>query len=381
MKISAVIPVKNRKIFLKKAIDSVLDQNYPDIEVIVQDGLSDDGTVEMLRQYDSRVDVVSEKDSSAEEALVKGLQRATGDIILPLMSDDTMLPGSLEWAVEQFRKFPEAGAIYGDINKCSPDGTILSHEYSKPFDLLSYLNRESVPPFAATFIRSDAFKECNIEEMKKDLFCGEFKVWIELALKFPVLYVPATVANFTVHKDANTSKPELYFLFKKEYLRIIDDLMKRDDVPGYIKQNEKNIKAGICTWCGEGLLHLNRYLDAAEMLSEAIDIGCYNQFLMTNLVTKIYYTGLRLARTPGRKDDALVCLHLAAKAGILQLYMHYERAMVYAEDGDYDNMMSAVYDELRTYPQHEQSRKLYLDHLKNIEKKPELIRKNFRAGG
>ena len=102
MRLSIITPTLNRAHFLGQAIESVLAQNDPDVEHIVVDGMSTDGTVELLARY-PHLRVIREPDTGLYDALNKGLRAATGDMIGWLNSDDLFPP-------EAFRRVREAAA-------------------------------------------------------------------------------------------------------------------------------------------------------------------------------------------------------------------------------------------------------------------------------
>ena len=107
-RISIVTPSYNQAAFLHKTLDSVLDQNYPNLEYIVIDGGSTDGSTNILREYGSNLAYwVSEPDQGQSHAINKGFARATGEILTWLNSDDMLLPGSLHSVGEIFARYPQ----------------------------------------------------------------------------------------------------------------------------------------------------------------------------------------------------------------------------------------------------------------------------------
>jgi len=126
-RISVVIPCLNRAAFIEKAIDSVLSQDYPDIELIIMDGGSTDGTVDIIKRYAPRLACwVSEPDSGQSAAINKGLRRITGELFAFLNSDDWYYPGAFRAAAEALAA-ANAGVlkhhwVSGSIKALYPDG-------------------------------------------------------------------------------------------------------------------------------------------------------------------------------------------------------------------------------------------------------------------
>jgi glycosyltransferase involved in cell wall biosynthesis len=113
-RISIVTPSFNQGQFIRRTIDSILAQEYPDLEYFVQDGGSPDDTVAVLESYGDRImSWVSEKDQGQSDALNKGFARTTGEIMAYLNSDDILMPGSLAVVADHFARHPDVDAVYG----------------------------------------------------------------------------------------------------------------------------------------------------------------------------------------------------------------------------------------------------------------------------
>ncbi len=113
--VTIITPSFNQAAFLEQAICSVLGQDYPAIEYLVIDGGSNDGSREIIERYSDKLAWwVSEPDSGQAEAINKGFQRARGDFVAWLNSDDLYLPGAVSQAVQALNAEPGLGLVYGD---------------------------------------------------------------------------------------------------------------------------------------------------------------------------------------------------------------------------------------------------------------------------
>jgi glycosyltransferase involved in cell wall biosynthesis len=100
MKVSAIIPTYNRAAFIERAISSIFNQTYKDIEIIVVDDGSTDNTIEILNKYRDRIKIIRQKNMGTSEAKNTGINNATGEIVMFLDSDDEWLPTKAEKQVE-----------------------------------------------------------------------------------------------------------------------------------------------------------------------------------------------------------------------------------------------------------------------------------------
>ncbi len=219
-KISIITPSYNQGQFIERTIRSVLDQNYPNLEYLVIDGGSQDGTAGILKKYEERLRWVSEKDKGQADAINKGIGRATGDIIAYLNSDDVYEPGALNKVAEHFRTHPETLWLTG---KCriidEKDREIrrpitayknfLLRHYS--YSLLLVTNPASQP---ATFWRRSAVDEFGLFDENEHLVM-DYDYWLRIGKKYPLAVLDGYLAGFRVYASSKTSRSFLT-TFKRE---------------------------------------------------------------------------------------------------------------------------------------------------------------------
>ncbi len=136
-KISIITPVLNGVGFLEKNILSVKNQNYSNFELIIIDGGSSDGTIDIIKKYDGKYNMkwVSGKDSGIYNALNKGFDIATGDIFCWLDSDCFYLPNIFKKIVNEFTKNSKIDVVFGNILISNTDEKIINHIKHTPFDI------------------------------------------------------------------------------------------------------------------------------------------------------------------------------------------------------------------------------------------------------
>ncbi|HAX95810.1 MAG TPA: glycosyltransferase, partial [Prolixibacteraceae bacterium] len=125
-KISVVTPSYNQGQFIEETIRSVLLQGYPNLEYIVMDGGSTDGSVKIIKKYEPWLSYwVSEPDRGQSHAINKGINRAAGEILFWLNSDDLCLPGAFFKAAESFSQYPNQKLVIGQAQIINQYGEVI----------------------------------------------------------------------------------------------------------------------------------------------------------------------------------------------------------------------------------------------------------------
>ena len=175
-KISVITISFNSEATLEETIRSVTSQDYPALEYVIIDGGSTDGTLEIIRKYQDRIQVVvSEPDRGISDAFNKGVARATGEIVGIVNSDDILLPGALQKVAESYQ--PQVDVYSGWIMFWNQETNETFPSYPDiAFDRLKLQYRVAHP---ARFIRRDAYERFGL--YREDL---RYMMDIELLCRF-----------------------------------------------------------------------------------------------------------------------------------------------------------------------------------------------------
>jgi glycosyltransferase involved in cell wall biosynthesis len=203
--VSIVTPSLNAGRFLDEAIQSVLGQDYPHVEYLVMDAGSTDDTCQVLRRYEGRLRYVSAPDQGQADAINRGFQRTTGEILAFLNADDAYLPGAISAAVGAFDGHPDAVVVYGGARYVDEAGTTLGNYPVDPFDTGNLARRCFICQPAA-FFRRDAFMAAGALDPALR-FALDYDLWIRMAGLPPpatIVKIDGTLAMQRLHAGAKT---------------------------------------------------------------------------------------------------------------------------------------------------------------------------------
>jgi glycosyltransferase involved in cell wall biosynthesis len=157
IRVSIVMPSFNQAAYIEEAIRSVLDQDYDDLELIVVDGGSTDGTHAILDRYRARLaSCISEPDRGQSDALNKGFAVASGNVFGWLNSDDRYAQGAIRTAVEVLRSNPKKSVVFGDWMEIDARGNAIQRQYAFDFNLSHFIYEGFHINAQSMFWRADA---------------------------------------------------------------------------------------------------------------------------------------------------------------------------------------------------------------------------------
>ena len=203
--VTVVTPSFNQARFIKATIESVLSQDYPNIEYIIVDGASTDGTSAVVAPYSDRLTFLSEKDRGQGDAINKGFQMAAGSIVAYLNSDDIFLPGAVSAAVAALKENPEYGAVYGEGYRIDAGGSIIARfEVTEDYNLWRLVNVSDYILQQTVFWRRSVFDTIGFFDL--DLHYGlDWEILMRTGKRYVMGYIPQFMGCIREYPEAKTS--------------------------------------------------------------------------------------------------------------------------------------------------------------------------------
>jgi glycosyltransferase involved in cell wall biosynthesis len=199
LKISVVTPSFNSASTLRETIESVRRQDYPEVEHIVMDGGSTDGTLAIIKEY-PHLQWVSEKDEGHYQAMNKGIGRASGDVIIILNADDCFRPGALRQAARAFEENPAWDALFADVVFVDSQGKKIYERQEAGYDYgvllwgLDYICHQTL------FVRKAAYEKLGGYRYKEFLNSADYEFKLRLGHKgCRVGHLPEFVVDYRYH--------------------------------------------------------------------------------------------------------------------------------------------------------------------------------------
>jgi glycosyltransferase len=239
LKISVITAVRNNRDTIAAALDSVLAQTHRDIELIVIDGASTDGTLNILARYATRLHVlVSENDHGIYDALNKGLMRATGEVIGFLHADDLLADNEVLQRIATVFADTGADGVYGDlvyVNQRQPERVVRYWRSREFFPKL--LARGWMPPHPTLYLRRDIYHRFGLFDPGFRIAADyDFMLRILKVPQLKFVHIPAVLVKMRVGGASNRSVANLC-------RKSAEDLraLRRNGIGGFVTLVWKNL--------------------------------------------------------------------------------------------------------------------------------------------
>jgi glycosyltransferase involved in cell wall biosynthesis len=220
--VSIITPSFNQAQFLDETIQSVLEQDYPNIEYIIVDGGSSDGSLEVIRKYEAQLaGWVSEKDTGQTDAINKGFSMAKGDIFAWINSDDMYLPGAVSGAVQYLEENPHVGMMYGNAYYIDEQSRPIALYPAAPTDYLGLRRGVNTIPQQATFFRSILWRMVGPLD-PSFYYAMDYDLWTRISSITPIRFHDEFMAYFRLQsasksmREASRCWPEMMRIHFRE---------------------------------------------------------------------------------------------------------------------------------------------------------------------
>lgn len=204
--VSIVTPVLNGMPYLVDCLESVLRQDYPDVEQVIMDGGSTDGTLEKLADYQARypekIHYVSEPGLSIADAWTKGISLSRGDVLGWLGADDVLRPGAVRQAADFLEAAPDRYFVFGNCDFIDASGTVIGTSHATDFNLREIIREKNVIPCTSAFFRREVFEKVGPFE---ETIGSDRDYWIRVARQYTIHRIDAVLSGFRMHAGSNTT--------------------------------------------------------------------------------------------------------------------------------------------------------------------------------
>jgi glycosyltransferase involved in cell wall biosynthesis len=268
-RVTIVTPSYNQGRFLEEAMRSVLLQGYPNLEYIVMDAGSSDGSVEVIRKYEPYLTHwTSERDKGQSDAINRGWRIGTGEIVAWVNADDLYEPGVAFEAVRYLQEHPRAGMVCGSVRivQARDSRQVLREEIARPRSLAAALNSGAPPGTTAAFVRRQALEEVGYLDVRLHYWIDP-ELWIRIGLKWNLGHIAKPWYRFRAHAESKTRCA--IGRFAEETVTSLWKLYGRGDLPQAIRRTQPNAMslaylrlAGAYTNAGDRALAKQSYLKA-----------------------------------------------------------------------------------------------------------------------
>lgn len=204
--VSVITPSWNSASYIEQTILSVINQSYTNVEYIIVDGGSTDGTLDIIRKYENLISYwISEPDSGMYQAINKGMQRASGGIVAYLNSDDLYYPNTIARVVDFFADNPSVDLVYGNLDFNDENGNRLFTRIYPRFSWNHFVSaNHAMIGQPAAFWRSGLLEKVGLfdESMK---MAADFDFFIRAGMSGRIMHIPDVLAAFRTHASSLTS--------------------------------------------------------------------------------------------------------------------------------------------------------------------------------
>ena len=277
--VSIVIPAYNGASYLRQSIESVLSQDYPNIELLVFDDGSRDNTREILQSYKDRFYWESHKNMGQSATLNKGWQLARGVVLSYLGADDVLDPRAVSTSLKYLKD--DVVLTYCDFNLIDPSSKLIRRVKAPDFDYEDMFSRFICQPGPGVFMTRRAFEAAGFWNTSYRQM-PDYEYWLRLGLQGRFVRVPEVLASFRVHEQSQTFA-QADERKAMEPVHIISDFIETQTLPPNLLSLKEKALSNAWIATAQLLIRAGRFHDGGQALLRAFSIYAPNFHSMRTL--------------------------------------------------------------------------------------------------
>lgn len=286
--LSVVTPAHNQGSYLRDTIESVLTQDYPNIEYVVLDDESTDSTRNILEEYGDKFVWESQKNIGQTRTISKGWAMTSGEMITWLNSDDTFYDSSsVRTGMQYLIDHPDVGVVFGDSMYTRADGSEI--EPTRPVVDFTYekmiVTCENFISQPSSFIRRAVLDKAGNLDPHYYYFM-DWDFWVRVGLFHKIVHIDKILSTYRLHEESKTVAqqkrvaPELEHMYKKYF--------SRDDIPAEIRSREGEAMMNMYFTTGGYFQRGGDAESAARMATRAFESYPQGKYSLSNLHKYLY---------------------------------------------------------------------------------------------
>ena len=280
--VSIVIPTYNQSQFVNEALESVLSQSFQNFEIIVINDGSTDNTKAVLSNFNDHIQIINQENKGLSEARNKGIQKARGDFIAFLDSDDLWVPEKLESQMKLLRNNPEFLWCYSDAEVFDSETGQTQYLYSQLYEhlysgcIFNYLILENFIASPTPIVHRDVFEGVGLF-FDNRIVAEDWDMWLRISDDHPVALIERTLARRRIHAGMKTRNRD----WKKQYNRSVNTVERALNLKqGFSKKIKKEALSRLNIRIGRSLISKGKNDQARKLFRRAIQ--------MTPHIFKVY---------------------------------------------------------------------------------------------
>jgi glycosyltransferase involved in cell wall biosynthesis len=227
--VTIITPVYNGEEYIKEVIESILNQDYPNIEYLILDDGSQDRTPEILKNFSEKIKIIRHSNIGESRTVNKGFKLANGEYIGVVNSDDPILPKSISKIISEFQNNRETQVVYPDYKIIDEKNNLIRIQKTHDYNYSEMVARHQCTPGPCAFFKKSLVEKIGGRDPTFK-YVSDFDFWLRGGLIGPFKRIPEVIATYRIHSLSATESKKGREM-AKEHIRLMDKYFSMEDIP------------------------------------------------------------------------------------------------------------------------------------------------------